>query len=128
MRSRVKRVVCLLLILLVGLGPAANVVAESHVCAAGGIVPEGTAHAGHSAQQMTQVPLVESQGPMNCADCPDDCCANGICAASACGTGAAVLHGIAVQQDDIASLDYSAIEPNPSLSGLLSPPFRPPQA
>jgi hypothetical protein len=126
MCCQVKKAICLLLILLVGLGSVASAMAKPHACAAAGMVPERAAHAGHSPQQIER-PLVDSQESMACADCQNDCCASGICAAGACGTGAAALHGIAALQDQDASLDFSAIDSNPSLSGHSSSPFRPPQ-
>lgn len=128
MFRRAHRLLSLLLVLLIAVGPIGGAVAKPHVCdPAKSEVSDGMTHAEHALHQASNDDLVQDQQVPGCTDCADDCCMSGSCSTSTCSAGAAALlaHGT-IKFSSLSSATIAA-ESQQALAERHSPPFRPPQ-
>ncbi len=121
-----------LLMLLVGIGPVGSVMASPHACApdAGhSMVAEGMAHSelAHTGDH-TAGTLFASQSSENCDGCDTSCCQGGLCKVGHCtGSALAFQNAMTLTFERLSSAASTLAVARP-LAGLLTPPFRPPQA
>lgn len=124
------RLLIVLLVLLVGIGPVGGVIAGPHTCApdvdqsmSGGAMMRGD----HAHHQSLDQPDNVSQSISGCDNCDRGCCQGSQCSMGHCaGTAAAFQTSTALEFERYA---ISAIVLNfdRPIAGRITPPFRPPQ-
>ena len=128
MFGRSHRLLSLVLVLLIAVGPIGGAMAKAQVCdPAKGVVSDSMTHAEHVRHQVSNEDMLQDPQTQGCNECASDCCMSGACSTSACGGGAAaLLTHETIKSTSISSATIAA-EPQRPLAEPQSPPFRPPQ-
>lgn len=127
MFRRAHKLLSLVLVLLIAVGPIGGAMANSHVCdPATGEASDSMSAAEHARHQASNEGMAQDQ-QAQCSDCASGCCTGGACSTHACGAGAAALLTHATTMFANLSSSTTTAESQLSLAERHSPPFRPPQ-
>lgn len=130
MTFRVHRLLVLVLVLLVAVGPVGGALAGPHTCTPDAdqtLLAGGMSHDDHAHHQNSDQAGVKAPSNPSCDGCDKGCCQGSLCSMGHCaGTAAAFQTSTALELERFA-VNVTSLSSDRLLAGRLTPPFRPPQ-